>query len=228
MDEATTVKPSDVDEATTGKPSDVDEATTVKLSKTDLDKTTSQVETNEDVTAITTQVSEQPLEKRKILPEWYQDVLHRKQQNIMKEQEITTQTQLPVTPNGPKGLPPLVNILRQSQPADISHEKKAWFKKPVDAKAAEFVFTWFAMLIAGLIGVIIAMDVNVYRKQGRRAFNIMRRWIGRRKIKNEEEIEADGQEEHRVISLEMLVIVEVEVTEDGEEEVDQVTEEEWV
>ena len=147
----------------------MDEATSGKPSKTDLDNTTSQ-----------------PVENNKILPEWFKEVLYRKQQNITKEEEITTQTQRPDARRVPKDLPLVAMILHQAKPP-ISDEKKEWFKKPVEAKAAEVVGSWFALLIAGQLGLIIAMDVNVYRRQIRRAIRTIRRWKRKRKIKNDEE-----------------------------------------
>ena len=182
-----------------------------------------------------------PNRTHKILPEWYRDVVHRKQQNNMKNENITIETQPPLTPpkgltgtrkdehiatqmqppfiplKGLTGLPPLVLILRLSQRPDISDEKKEWFKKPVEAKEAEVVGSWFALMIAGQIGLIIAMDVNTYRRHGRRAFRIMRGWWRRRQrrrrnVKDAQQVEK-GEKERGVEEKQECVCEEIEVVE---------------
>ena len=81
----------------------------------------------------------------------------------------------------------LAQFLCQSQPPDISEEKKEWFKKPEEAKAAEGVGAWFAFLLAGEIALFITMDFKLIQKQGKRGYRSVNRWWGMRKVRDEVE-----------------------------------------
>ena len=132
-----------------------------------------------------------PDEQHMTIPDWYQNILHRKQQESSGENDMVVITTTPpdeVTTdsvvNASKKLLPLVMILCQSHPANISKGRE-WYKKPVEAKAAEAVGSLYALLIVAEIGLFIAMDVNVLRVHGRRAFwRVKRCMMSKEKIPN--------------------------------------------
>ena len=107
----------------------------------------------------------------------------------MKDEQITTQSQPPLTTS--KDLQDIPLLVMAIHHADIIDEKKAWFNNPIEAKEADVVGSWFALLIAGQIGLFIAMDVNVYRKQGGNALRIMRERMKRRNTMKEEKVDKE-------------------------------------
>ena len=104
-------------------------------------------------------------EKYSTFPEWHKHQIDRKL-GILNGDHNTTQSNVTV-PDILRIVMPLVPFLQQSQPPDISQEKKEWFKKLVEAKAAEVVGAWFAFLIAGEIVLFIVLDINLVHEQGK-------------------------------------------------------------
>ena len=62
----------------------------------------------------------------------------------------------------PKDLP-LADYFQQMFIHTMDDEKKEYYKKPVEAKMAEVVGSWFSIFIAMEIALFIVMDIDVYK-----------------------------------------------------------------
>ena len=102
------------------------------------------------------------------LPIGFLDTMHMQLQTSLHTYNKTDHQESNSTvPDLKDGLP-LASILRHSVPPDIDDDKSAWVKAPVEAESAEVVGSWFALLIAGEIAFILALDINVCRQQCRK------------------------------------------------------------